>query len=134
MNLKKILQTIPFNSNQAIVFDIDDTLISSRDGQLILNIFDFYNYCINRGYSVYIITARSGTIKNMEITIQQLQSLGIANYKRLYFRKPFDMRVARSKKLARKHIPHSIILSIGDQPGDIGEYGGVGILLSRRNV
>ena len=38
------------------------------------------------------------------------------------------------KKLARKHIPHSIILSIGDQPGDIGEYGGVGVLLSRRNV
>ena len=88
MNLKKILQTIPFNSNQAIVFDIDDTLISSRDGKLIPNIFDFYNYCINSGYNVYIITARSGTIQNMEITIQQLQSLGITNYKRLYFRKP----------------------------------------------
>ena len=130
MNLKKILDNIPFDSNQAIVFDIDDTLISSKNGQLIPNIFDFYNYCINRGYKVYIITARAGTIKNMEITIQQLRSLGIANYKRLYFRKPFDLQVARSKKLARKHIPHPIVLSIGDQPGDIGEYGGFGVLLS----
>jgi len=130
MNLKKILDNIPFDSNQAIVFDIDDTLISSKNGQLIPNIFDFYNYCINRGYKVYIITARAGTIKNMEITIQQLRSLGIANYKRLYFRKPLDLQVARSKKLARKHIPHPIVLSIGDQPGDIGEYGGFGVLLS----
>ena len=39
------------------------------------------------------------------------------------------MRIAYSKKMARKHIPHNIILSIGDQPGDIGEYGGIGILL-----
>ena len=85
MNLKKILDNIPFDSNQAIVFDIDDTLISSRNGQLIPTIFDFYNYCIDKGYKVYIITARAGTIKNMEITIQQLRSLGIANYKRLYF-------------------------------------------------
>ena len=130
MNLKKILDNIRFDSNQAIVFDIDDTLISSRNGQLIPTIFDFYNYCIDKGYKVYIITARAGTIKNMEITIQQLRSLGIANYKRLYFRKPFDMRVARSKKLARKHIPYNVVLSIGDQPGDIGEYGGIGILLS----
>ena len=130
MNLKKILDNIPFDSNQAIVFDIDDTLISSRDGKLIPNIFDFYNYCIDKGYKVYIITARAGTIKNMEITIQQLRSLGIANYKRLYFRKPLDLQVARSKKLARKHIPYPIVLSIGDQPGDIGEYGGFGVLLS----
>ena len=67
----------------------------------------------------------------MNATIQQLQYLGITNYKRLYFRRPNDKRISYAKKMARKHIhiQHDIILSIGDQPGDIGEYGGIGILL-----
>jgi len=128
-NIVNMLHNIPYNSNQAVVFDIDDTLISSKTHQLIIDIFNFYQYCIDYGYNVYIITARAGTIKNMNATIQQLQDLGINNYKRLYFRKPQDMRIAHSKKMARKHIPHNIILSIGDQPYDIGEYGGIGILL-----
>lgn len=129
-NLKNILKNISFHPNQAVVFDIDDTLISSKTNNIIPNVFNFYNYCINRGYNVYIITARAGTIKNMNATIQQLHDLNITQYKRLYFRKPSDLQIARSKKLARKHIPHDIILSIGDQPGDIGEYGGIGILLN----
>ena len=129
INLINILQNISYNTNQSIVFDIDDTLISSKTNQLIPDIFAFYQYCINNGYNVYIITARSGTINNMNATIKQLRNLGINNYKRLYFRKPDDQRIAYSKKMARKHIPHNIILSIGDQPGDIGEYGGIGILL-----
>ena len=124
-----ILEKIPFNSNQAIVFDIDDTLICSKTHKIIPNLFNFYNYCINRGYNIYIITARAGTVKNMNATIKQLERLGIYNYKRIYFRKPLDLKIARSKKLARKHIPHKIVLSIGDQPGDIGEYGGIGILV-----
>lgn len=128
-NFANILNNISFHPNQAVVFDIDDTLISSKTNNIIPHVFNFYNYCINRGYNVYIITARAGTIKNMNATIQQLHNLNITKYKRLYFRKPLDLQIARSKKLARKHIPHDIILSIGDQPGDIGEYGGIGILL-----
>ena len=79
-NLINILVKIPFNSNQAIVFDIDDTLISSKTNRLIPNIFNFYQYCINHNYNVYIITARAGTIHNMNATIQQLQYLGITRY------------------------------------------------------
>jgi len=124
-----ILENIPFKKNQAVVFDIDDTLINSKTNQLIDWVFDLYNYCIIKGYNIYIITARPGTVPNMNATIKQLARLNIGNYKRLYFRHPHDMQIARFKKLARKSINKKVVLSIGDQPGDIGEYGGVGVIV-----
>lgn len=124
-----ILETIAFSPNQAIVFDIDDTLICSKTDRLIDSVYELYQYCLSKSYHVCIITARAGTISNMHATIKQLQSLNITGYERLYFRKPLDRQVARFKKLARKSIPYKVIMSIGDQPGDFGEYGGIGVLV-----
>ena len=122
-----ILEKMQFSPNQAIVFDIDETLINSKTNRLITSVYDLYQYCLDKSYHIYIITARAGTMENMHITIQQLQSLNITGYKRLYFRIPHDRHVSRFKKLARKSIPHKVIMSVGDQPGDFGEYGGIGV-------
>ena len=67
-----ILENIPFHSNQAVVFDIDDILISSKTHQRILNVCDLYNTCLNKGYNVYIITARPGRPYAMNFIVQQL--------------------------------------------------------------
>ena len=126
-----ILEKIPYKSNQAVVFDIDDTLISSENGKLIPKVYEIYNYCRNKGYIIYIITARGGTSYVINITRRQLHSLGITGYKKVFFRHPMDLMVAKYKKNIRKDIPENIIMSIGDQPGDIGEYGGYGLLVKR---
>ena len=124
-----ILEKTPFQPNQAVVFDIDDTLISSRTDRCIPNVCDLYNKCLHKGYSVYIITARPGTPYAMNFTVQQLQQCGIKGYKKIYFRPPYDLNVPLYKKNARKCIPENVVMSVGDQPWDIGEHGGAGLLV-----
>ena len=41
-----ILEKIPFSPNQAVVFDIDDTLIDSTTHQLIPKVFELYHFLI----------------------------------------------------------------------------------------
>ena len=65
-----ILENIEFRPNQAVVFDIDDTLISSKNGQPITNICNLYNYCRQKGYGMYIITARAGTPYGVKYTMR----------------------------------------------------------------
>ena len=43
-----ILKKIPFSSNQAIIFDIDDTLINSKTHKLIPPVFSLYQYCLSK--------------------------------------------------------------------------------------
>ena len=124
-----ILENIEFRPNQAVVFDIDDTLISSKNGQPVTNICNLYNYCRQKGYGMYIITARAGTPYGVKYTMQQLQQCGITGYKKLFFRPPLDMNVPLYKKNARKSIPETVVMSVGDQPWDIGEYGGIGLIV-----
>ena len=124
-----VLERIPFQNNQAVVFDIDDTLIHSRTHRRIPNIYRLYNYCRNKGYKIYIITARAGTPQNMRFTQQQLQSLNIKGYRKIFFRHPMERRIAEYKKNCRKSIPEQVVMSIGDQMGDIGQYGGFGLIV-----
>ena len=99
-----ILEKIPFQSNQAVVFDIDDTLISSRTHRSIPNVCELYNKCLNKGYAIYIITARPGTPYAMNFTVQQLRQCDIKGYKKIYFRPPYDLNVPLYKKNARKKV------------------------------
>ena len=124
-----ILENIPFEANQAVVFDIDDTLISTKTGLCIPNVLNLYNYCRKKPYVLYIITARSGTTEGMLYTVRQLRQCGIGGYKKLFFRPPLDLNVPLYKKNCRKSIPERVVMSIGDQPWDIGEYGGTGLLV-----
>lgn len=124
-----ILENIEFHPNQAVVFDIDDTLIHSKNGQPITNICNLYHQCRQKGYNMYIITARAGTPYGIRYTMQQLQQHGIVGYKKLFFRPPLNMNVPLYKKNARKSIPETVVMSVGDQPWDIGEYGGIGLIV-----
>ena len=124
-----VLERIPFHPNQAIVFDIDDTLIHSRTHAPIASTAQLYKYCRAKGYHIYIITARPFFPRNAHITAQQLHQHGFGGYKKIFFRHPNEMRVALYKQNARKSIPEKVIMSIGDQPGDFGAYGGIGVLV-----
>ena len=125
-----ILERIPFNSNQAVVFDIDDTLISSNTYKPIPSILNLYNYCFTKGYHLYIITARPNTRRTIIHTLWQLKLHGITGFK-IQFRPQFNLDVATYKLNARKSIPQTVIMSVGDQRWDIGEFGGVGILVKQ---
>ena len=126
-----ILEQIPFNPHQAVVFDIDDTLINTDTGQLMPKTFSLYQYCVARGYHVYIITARARTYDAVLYTVNQLKSLGINGYKLIAFRKPDDWDIPTYKLNARKAIPQQVVMSVGDQDWDIGQYGGIGVIVRR---
>jgi hypothetical protein len=118
--------------NGAIVFDIDDTLIHSS-GKSITPIVNLFNYVKDSGLFPIIITNRSGDPLTIEYTQKQLVECGIFGYKLLYFRPPDkDDMPYRYKEKARQSIHERgmiVIMSIGDKPWDIGNYGGVGFIL-----
>ena len=126
-----VLQQIPFDENQAVVFDIDDTLINSDTEEIIPKTFSLFQYCVTRGYRVYIITARAWTPGAVKFTLNQLRSLGITGFQSIAFRPPNYFDVPKFKEDARKSIPQKIVMSIGDQKWDVGRYGGVGIIVRR---
>ena len=126
-----ILEQIPFNHSQAVVFDIDDTLINSDTGELMSKVFALYQYCIMKGYHVYIITARASTPDAVQFTLRQLQSLGIGGFKSIAFRPPDYWDIPKFKMDARRSIPQRVVMSVGDQYWDVGQYGGIGVIVRR---
>ena len=126
-----VLEKIPFSPNQAIIFDIDDTLIDSRTHRIIPKVFELYQYCKNRGYNIYIITARPRIPYGIRLTFHQLHTLGINGFKNIAFRPPLELDVPSYKLQARKAITDNVIMSIGDKRWDIGEGGGYGILVKK---
>ena len=126
-----ILEKIPFSPNQAVVFDIDDTLIDSSTHQLIPKVFELYQYCRNRGYNIFIITARPRIPYGVQLTLNQLYSLGITGFKNIAFRPPLELSIPAYKLRARKAIKDDVIMSIGDKTWDIGEGGGYGIIVKK---
>lgn len=131
-----VLEKIPFNKNQAVVFDIDDTLIHSGTHEIITDVFNIYQYCLDKGYHIHIITARPANKMNIRLTLQQLQYLNIKNYETISFRPIFDLNVYKFKLNARKKIKdifnQNVVMSIGDMWWDIGEYGGYGIIVKKK--
>lgn len=125
------LRRIPFHPSQAVVFDIDDTLIDSSTGQLMPRTFALYQYCVDRGYGVYIITARARTPDAVRYTVRQLASLGISGYRLVVFRPAYERDIPGYKQEARRSIPQRVVMSVGDQPWDIGAYGGVGVIVRK---
>lgn len=137
MNQKKldvaneIVRTInntPIYPNSVIIYDIDDTLLDGQ-GSPIIPIIYTYQYAKNAGLIPVIITARPGTDQNIEWTKVQLENVGVSGYKYMYFR-PYDNPDHSTYKLfARKNLfdrGYNTVISIGDMPWDIGQYGGLG--------
>ena len=115
--------------NPTVVFDIDNTLINN-DGSLITPIFQVYRYALGRGFMTAIITARS--VNGLSYTINQLENMGIHGYSQLYMRQPTNMNIKTMKLQSRKSLydkGYLVIMSIGDMPWDVGQYGGVPVLI-----
>lgn len=126
------LNIIKIPANPAIVFDIDDTLITSG-GRCIQQTIDFYNYVKSRGIKTVIITNRGGTKDVIKYTIKQLDDCGVGRAEYMYFRLPDKDNPYRYKEKSRKNAHEemglNIIMSLGDMPWDIGNYGGYGFIV-----
>ncbi len=100
------------NRNQAVMFDIDDTLINSDTGEIIEEGYNLYARAKDNGYKIVIITARPGFHKNVLWTQQQLKDLNI-KYHELIFTPPLG------KSIYKKKSGYEYVLSVGDMDTDL---------------
>jgi len=100
----------PAGPNDAVMFDIDDTLIWT-DGTPNVPIISLLHRMKALGYRIVIITARPGVEIGVKMTINQLKNHGIV-YDYLGFTS------AKTKSLMKKRLGYNFILSVGDMPTD----------------
>lgn len=100
----------------AVMFDIDDTLIRESDGQPIKEMINLLRRSRMAGYRVVIITARPWYSANVEWTQRQLAQYGIY-YDDIYFCYPND-KTRVKRELIEKYGYH-FLLSVGDKPTDL---------------
>ena len=135
------LDTIEPNPNYAVMFDIDDTLISTKNYKAIKPIVKLVKECNKRGIKVLIITARDNIYVNE--TIEDLEEIGV-NLKRpgifydyLYLRHSPEEDHNLFKSNVKEHFAANgifTIMSIGDNEIDIiGKYSGYSIKLPNVN-
>jgi predicted secreted acid phosphatase len=146
--MTKILDSLVYNFNvemtyynnkkykPCVVFDIDGTILidgiysPKNNSELINEVYEFLLYLQRKNISIFIITARPDNSINRYGTSKMLKELGI-NYKYLYM---WDQNMFNNhsnyKENARKEIfenNYNIIMSLGDNYWDYGEYGGLGV-------
>ena len=100
----------PAGPNDAVMFDIDDTLIWTN-GQPNTPIIKLLHRMKKLGYKIIIITARPGFQFAIDFTRKQLAEYGI-QYDYLGFTN------AETKTLMKKQLGYNFILSVGDMPTD----------------
>lgn len=98
--------------DDAVMFDIDDTLIESSTGKVIRDIYDLYKNAQKKGYRMIIITARPGFYKNVLWTRDQLRNINIS-YDELVFTPPLG------KSLYKRASNYNYVLSVGDMDTDL---------------
>jgi predicted HAD superfamily phosphohydrolase YqeG len=96
----------------AVMFDIDDTLIDTSTGKVIQDIYDLYKSAQKKGYRMIIITARPGFYKNVTWTRDQLRNMDIS-YDELIFTPPLG------KSLYKRASNYNYVLSVGDMDTDL---------------
>ena len=128
------LSRIKLPSNPAIVFDIDGTILSHTH-QPIEPILRIYHYAISQGITPFIVTSRLGIPVNVTYTNSVLQSIGIYMLGGAYYRPEYVFDQFYYKLKARenieKNLGYNVVMSIGDNWWDIGEYGGQGVIVPR---
>lgn len=105
-----LMSTKP-TENDAVMFDVDDTLLRT-DGIPIVEMISLFHTCSTYGFKTVIITARPHYHENVEFTKQQLVSFGIVPDK-LFFTPP------ENKTVVKKISDLNYILSVGDQYTDL---------------
>ena len=140
------LDNMPIYPNYSVMFDIDDTLIFSKNHKPIPQIIKLMKYCNDNNILTLIITARDSIYKKE--TIQELMDNNIyakhdnfyespknaVFYDFLYLRKsPEDndnLFKSRIKEQLAKNHGIITIMSVGDNQIDInGKYSGYSIKL-----
>lgn len=135
------LNCIKYDPSFAVMFDIDDTLLYSKNFKGIKPIINLLNECNKRNFKVIIITARDSIYT--EDTIQDLLNIGIyPNQDNLYNSNYYDYIYLRhspkdnhnlfKSDIKKKLYDNGIqtIMSIGDNEVDInGNYSGYAIKL-----
>lgn len=99
------------NHNDAVMFDIDDTLIFTN-GRINVPMVELLYRASEMGYKIVIITARIGTGHVIKYTMNQLKEHNIV-YDYLGFTSP------ETKIDMKETLPYNFILSVGDMPTDL---------------
>ena len=106
-----ILKNRVVGEKDAVMFDIDDTLIFTN-GNANVPIIKLLHYAKYLGYKIIIITARPAMKWNVEFTQYQLKQYGI----------PYDALVitpAHNKGNIKRESGLNYVLSVGDQDTDL---------------
>ena len=106
-----ILKDRAISEKDAVMFDIDDTLIFIN-GQANLQIINLLKYAMNLGYEIIIITARPANAITMTFTKWQLRKYGIPYHSLI-------ITPAQNKGNIKVKTGLNYILSVGDQPTDL---------------
>lgn len=110
-----ILQNRTINHNDAVMFDIDDTLIYQLlgpTGKPMEPMIQLIREADELGYKVVIITARPHYQENVDVTKAQLHELNI----------PYDYLIfspAEQKGIVKQQTEFNFVLSVGDMPTDL---------------
>ncbi len=112
-----LLKNRAIKENDAVMFDIDDTLIFTN-GKINKPVVNLLHYAKSLGYKIAIITARPHFSQVVQYTTRQLVKHGI----------PYDIlgfSPAMRKGEMKRTIGYNFILSVGDMPTDLTEslYG-----------
>ncbi len=112
-----VLKDRDIKENDAVMFDIDDTLIFTN-GQINEPILELLHYSKSLGYKIVIITARPHLQPVVKYTINQLKRNNI----------PYDVlgfSPAIQKGYMKQQMGYNFILSVGDMPTDLTDtlYG-----------
>lgn len=100
--------------NDAVMFDIDETLIFFEDSSPNKPMIELCKHAGEQGYEVIIITARPFTTQNNRLTIEELRYHDI-NYDMLVY------ATHHNKSLTKLKLKRNFVLSIGDLWTDLGE-------------
>ena len=115
-----------------VVFDIDDTLLSSKDGSPRERVTALYRHCVHNGIRVFIVTARPESAR--AATVTELEQAGIVSsaggsqgYEWLAMMPDeYDVQNVPFYKLAERRAVAAelgalgiLIMSVGDQWWDI---------------
>ncbi len=114
-NLKEVgikyISNRAVQSNDAVMFDIDDTLIFTN-GRANEPIIELLHEAVDMGYKIIIITARPGLNHAIEWSVRQLKQ-----YEIVYHYLGFTS--AETKHHMKQQLPYNFVLSVGDMPTDL---------------
>jgi acid phosphatase len=143
-NAKTYLKNKGKIEKQAVVFDIDETVLSNfkfmkenrfefdlsqwevwanaHKAMAIPASLKFYNWVKNNGYTIFFVTGRSEAARAG--TIRNLKDAGFSGWKELIMRNDAEMKLSmeRYKTNVRKNIirfGYHIVANIGDQDSDL---------------